>query len=311
MQSRSVPLIGVVQDKICFSNAIDFLNLAHELECQWVELKYEAALDHQYGLRNEAGTKIKRLANLYGIGLSVHAPYNDGLNLGHPDRKVREKTREQMMACLEFCNIIGASYLTVHGGFYETEPNLLVGKKGRINNERISIRDLVPKSHLDELKERVLTQIDWLIGETKKLDLVVALENLHDFSNFKVRFPVTPSDFLVCKKVLGDKIQFVYDLGHGHSTLFHINEFVDKVGDDRIAGTHLHDNNQIDDEHLPVGQGTVDFRGFLTKYIQNGWKFPLNIEVKSYSDLIASIKSLRELYMETEKKVYEKRGGSY
>src|SRR5690554_7192409 len=68
-------------------------------------------------MRGVAGEKLGRLAEKYGIPVSVHAPYNPDVNLGASDKEVRAYTREQMKACLDFASRIKARFITVHGGY--------------------------------------------------------------------------------------------------------------------------------------------------------------------------------------------------
>ena len=126
--------------------------------------------------------------------------------------------------------------------------------------------------------------------------MVPALENFHDFSNFKVRYPIIPEDFKEIGEVLGDSFSINYDTGHGHSTGIHILKFIKAIGVSNIMGTHLHDNHQLGDEHLPIYQGTVDFDAFFRAYKENHWDFPLNIEVKNLEDLLQSWRSLNRVF---------------
>jgi sugar phosphate isomerase/epimerase len=51
-----------------------------------------------------------------------------------------------------------------------------------------------------------------------------------------------------------------------------------------IRHIHLHDNSggqsQADDLHLPIGDGTVDFRAIMTSLMSAGYDGTLTLEVK-------------------------------
>ena len=284
--------IGIVQDKYALPSALEFLNFACQTQVHYAEFKYELALDKSFNLRGPVAETIRRKAEQNNISLSVHAPYNDGVSLGDPDPEVKERTRDQMRSCLEFAGKIGARYITVHGGFFEIEPKQKVTDTlGKPN--RFTVKDFVSVQEYADLKKRTIDELGWLIAEAKGYGVKIALENFHDFSSFKVRFPLVPQDFRECREALGDTFFINYDSGHGHSTGIHILDFIEGVGVQNIIGTHLHDNNQVADEHLPVLEGSIDFQSFFERYLQEGWTFPLNLENKNATDLLKSLEVVR------------------
>lgn len=292
--------IGVVQDKYAFPNALEFLEMARELGADHAELKYELKAELEQQLSGETAKEIRSFAEVNSISLSVHAPYDDGVNFGDMSQIGQEITRQHMLACLDFCQLIGAQYITIHGGFYTIEPQPLVQKTLGKGSERIAIRSLVPKHDFLKLKDHVLQSFAWFKEEAEKRGLVMAIENLHDFSDFKVRFPITPQDLLECKDYLGPDIRINYDSGHAHSTDNHIVDFIQTIGPEFIIGTHLHDNDKSSDLHLPIFQGTVDFASFFQHYLNENWFFPLNIEAKNYNDLVDSVSTLNEIKQNSE-----------
>lgn len=284
--------IGFVQDKSTFPHALEFLNYACAHQVSQVELKYELALDERYNLRGPIAQQIRRVAEQNKISLSVHAPYDDGVSLGDVDADIKERTREQMRLCLEFAQKIGAKYITVHGGFYEIEHQQIVGDMlGRL--DRVTVKDCVPYAEYRDLKNRTIDELGWLIDEAKPGGIKIALENFHDFSSFKVRFPIVPADFRECRAALGDTFYINFDSGHAHSTGIHISDFIEDVGVHNIIGTHLHDNDRLSDQHLPILKGTIDFPSFFEQYFLRGWNFPINLENKHSNDLLQSLAVVR------------------
>lgn len=285
--------IGFVQDKFAFPNALEFLELAVKKDVGHTEFKFEADLDAKFDLRGATAKNLRAIASANRINLSVHAPYNKGVSLGDVDPQIRSNTKKQMLNCLEFAEKIEAQYITVHGGFFEIEHQQSVTKSlGK--PDRIRVKDLVSKASYGDLKKRTIDELGWLIEQGNKHGVKIALENFHDFSSFKVRFPLVPEDFQECRLALGDTFFINYDSGHGHSTGIHIVDFIEQLGVENVVGTHLHDNNEKADLHLPIFQGTVDFTAFFERYKQEGWNFPLNLESKNYQDLMAGLQVLEQ-----------------
>lgn len=272
-------MIGIVQDKRVFPNAEEFLHLGYEIGARHVEFKYEARLDQPYNLRGEMAARLREFAQAKGITFSVHAPYDQGISFGDPSPEVQALTKQRMLECLEFAEKIGAAYITVHGGAVDVEPDEEVKAQIGAPN-RITIRNKVSKHVFAELKERTFTDLAWFIAQGQARGIVIAVENFHDFSFSKLKFPILPADFVELREVLGDSFSINFDSGHAHSTGIQILDFISKVGVEHIIGTHLHDNHQLSDEHLPIFAGTVDFPSFFKSYQELDWQFPLNIEIK-------------------------------
>lgn len=280
-------MIGIVQDKRAFSDPEAFLNLALELGARHVEFKYEERIAEPYGLKKDTPIRLRDLAAEAGITLSVHAPYDQGISFGDPRKEVAVKTKEMMEECLDFAHQIGADYITVHGGMVEIEPQHEV-KKTLGEPNRITLRDLAPASVFESLKERTYQDLAWFMQGGKERGVKIALENFHDFSFFKLRFPILPEDFLECETVLGPDLVVNFDAGHAHSTGIKIVDYIERLGPKMIIGTHLHDNNGRSDEHLPIFAGNIDYTSFFQAYQDNNWNFVLNIENKAEEHMFVS-----------------------
>ena len=287
---------GIVQDKVHFPDPYQFFQVGKELGAASLEFKYETDLDERFSLRNVVAQKLGAQAKDLNMRLSVHAPYNEGINMGDPDPQIRARTREAFIQSLEYASRLGASYVTVHGGHVEIEPQTIPRRgssTGSSHEHPPRLRPFVTAEVFNRLKSRTHKELSWLVTEAERRDLVIALENFHDYSNFKVRYPIIPEDFLEIFAEVGDRLQVNYDSGHGNSTGRQLLDFIQAVGPERVAGTHLHDNNQMADLHLPPLQGNVDFESFLQEYVRRGWMFPLNVEVKNLEDVRVSLNTLR------------------
>ena len=75
------------------------------------------------------------------------------------------------------------------------------------------------------------------------------------------------------------------DVGHAnlHGSGNKSNAIIRKFGK-QIRHVHLHDNlggqSQAVDLHLPIGDGTVDFRAIMTSLVRAGYDGTLTLEVK-------------------------------
>jgi sugar phosphate isomerase/epimerase len=83
--------------------------------------------------------------------------------------------------------------------------------------------------------------------------------------------------------------KLTFDVGHAN-TLGKISEFLQL--DEFIVNVHLHDNNGVNDEHLPVGEGNIDFSNMFRK-MKNWQNKPLIIECHSLAGLKAGVDFVR------------------
>ena len=68
------------------------------------------------------------------------------------------------------------------------------------------------------------------------------------------------------------------DIGHVNYTPVPLETWMDTLWD-RIGYFHLSDNNGVDDDHLPIGEGTVDWEKADRLWKQLNRKVPLTLEV--------------------------------
>lgn len=288
-------VIGAVQEKRVFPDHLAFLDLAVSLGFTWVEFKYEARIDPDGMLRKEAGTHLGKLAQSQNLAISVHAAFDNGINLGSTDKNLLRETRQRIRESLEFAERVNAKYVTIHGGFFELGYTLEPDDQNTVPPFQL-VREEMGSKAFESLKERIINELGTIREYARKRGIVVAPENLHGFSYDRTRFPVTPDDFHACRRALGDDLLLVYDAGHAHSTGLSASEFVSAIGPSNIVGSHIHDNDGSDDQHLPVGKGSISLQEFFMNYSQKGWSFPLNVEVRSKEHFIQSKQSISDSF---------------
>ncbi len=163
-----------------------------------------------------------------GLAVSVHAPFHD-LNPGALEPLVAEATRRRFLQTLEAADRLGARLVVFHPGFERWK----YGGKDQLWLEQ-ALRFWPP-----------------FIDRASRQGCAMALENVFE------RKP-TPLATLLAEldsPVLGH----CFDVGHWH--LFcslSMDEWFFALGS-RTIHLHLHDNFGRADDHLPVGEGSIDF----------------------------------------------------
>ena len=110
------------------------------------------------------------------------------------------------------------------------------------------------------IRDELVPQEEFLVRSIKDLadlapDLLICLENLV-YPHELYRSPEELKRLL--GKVNRSNVGFTLDVGHAVVSGYQPSEFINLLFDE-IFHVHLHDNSGSVDEHLPLGQGTIDY----------------------------------------------------
>jgi sugar phosphate isomerase/epimerase len=163
----------------------------------------------------------------------------------------------------------------------ELDAELLVSHVGRLS------RDYPQKLIRKAIKNAIesLRKINQLSND---LGIVFTIENDHKSNDYVLAGYPEQINFLV--ENVGCKLTF--DIGHAN-TIGKIADFT-KLLHKFIVNVHLHDNNGKEDEHLPIGKGSIDFTGLLKRMKDWRRQKPLIIECHSFAGLKESIDFMRQ-----------------
>jgi len=173
-----------------------------------------------------------------GLATTIHAPFMD-LNPGAIDSSIREATRNRIRQVMCAAELLRPRVIVVHPGYDDLHygDNSLVWLKNSIE----FWREFVPQA--------------------RELGTILAVENI---------FEKEPSTIKALLDAIDDpSFRHCFDVGHWNMfKTVTMEEWFSELGP-YIAECHIHDNNGRSDEHLPVGEGSIDFAGFfplLTSY---------------------------------------------
>ena len=165
----------------------------------------------------------------HGRACTIHATFMD-LNPGSGDRAVRETTRLRVEQTLDCAELLKARVVVFHPGY-----------------SRLSYGSAV-----DTWVANTVSFWQQQQPRIKATGCRVALENI---------FEEEPSTLLQVLNQL-DPAFFGHCFDSGHFNMFctvSLEEWFAALGS-FIIESHLHDNHGVADEHLPVGEGEIDFQ---------------------------------------------------
>jgi len=170
--------------------------------------------------------------NAAGLATTIHSPFMD-LNPGAIDTSIREVTRRRIQQVMKAAELLHPRVIVVHPGFDELHygDNRLLWLKNSID----FWREFVPQA--------------------RELGTILAVENI---------FEKEPSTLKALLDEIDDPcFRHCFDVGHWNMfTTVTMEEWFSELGS-YIAESHIHDNHGDIDEHLPAGEGEIDFARFF------------------------------------------------
>ena len=195
---------------------------------------------------------------------TLHAPFFD-LNPGALDPLIRQVTYQRLSQALTVAARLKAHLMVIHPGFDKWRyPNL-------------------DQAWLALAKEFFPP----LLEQAAACDCRLAIENIYEG---------TPETLV--QLVDGINSQWLghcFDAGHWH--LFGkqtMEEWLDAIGP-RLFHLHLHDNHGNADEHLPVGEGNIDFTPLQLKLRELSSHPSITLEAHSSEHLTRSLQQVQAL----------------
>lgn len=227
--------------------------LQPEIACQGNELD---KIDH--GFLCNIGTQLAEEQ----LHVTIHAPFFD-LNPGTHDLAIETITRRRFTQTLDVAESLQAKLIVFHPGYdrwrYDRQPDLW--------------------------HEQSLLFWPPLIERAAKIGCVMTLENIFE------EIPDTLIRLL-------DQLNSPW-LGHcfdvGHWKLFSdtpLEEWFAVLGR-HTRHIHLHDNRGKADEHLPIGQGSIDFHGLFDQIATLDFTPSMTLEAHVLKDLKKSLLAVR------------------
>lgn len=175
--------------------------------------------------------ELSALANALhhaGRATTIHAPFLD-LNPGALDSSIREVARHRLEQTLKAAEYLKPKVIVVHPGFDELHYG----------------------DHRDAWLANSIDFWSSLVPVARTIGTVLAVENIFDKNPTNIRALLDAVD--------DPCLRHCFDIGHFH--IFgdvSLDEWFEQLGS-FVVETHLHDNHGKSDEHLPVGEGTVNF----------------------------------------------------
>lgn len=212
----------------------------------------------------EYGISIRRIKNIISQGnveYSVHSSFYE-FNLGSIYPARRKAALTQTKKCLKFASLIEAKVVTIHPG-YCPFPHI---KK---------LFEDVKRRFVEDLKECLKFALDE--------GVLLALENIQSKYFFFYRLE---DGLYFIQKV--DGLGLTFDIGHAYISACELGfkkpeNYIAKIVKEKLKNhifhVHLHDNFGVKDNHLPPGNGKINFKPIIKALRDIGYDKQIIVEV--------------------------------
>lgn len=219
----------------------DVIKFSAKLGAECVEIIYDVPhFSPDFDQRKLSS--IRGLLNDHGLRVSVHGSFWD-LNPASHHRELWELTLKQVRRSIDACRVLGGEIVVLHFG-----------------------RCPVPeaKDFLEGTKRRYRRFLEQCLPYAQGRGVTLALENAGG------QLATYPSTVKELKRLVleleGAKVAF--DIGHAHLAERRAGEkatgpvIAEAIEDlrDHLVHVHVHDNHGEQDDHLPPGDGDIDFK---------------------------------------------------
>lgn len=196
-----------------------------------------------------------------GLSCSIHAPFMD-LSLGAFDPRVRQVTVERMEQVIELLPLFPLSWVVCHAGY---EARHYRHEQGRW------------QAHMVQSLSRLLPRL-----ESNKIFLMVENVFENDTAQLTALFQSLASPWL----------RFCLDVGHHHLySRTDVKVWLDDLGP-FLGMVHLHDNHGLLDDHLALGQGSINFLRFFALLKEKGLNPSVTLEPHQEEGVLQSLEFL-------------------
>lgn len=225
----------------------------------------EIVHDYPHFLKENEINSLKSM----DVDYSLHCPFV-GLMFVHPDPDLVKPFFRRLGRSISAAERIGATHCVIHGG--KIPGAYLILKEG---------------IELDEFIDLFTRRLKPVTDRFEDSSVEICIENLLP--------PLLPRNINETIKIKESfpQLGFCLDIAHsevtGETPLYLEAEELD------IDHVHLSDNDRKSDQHLPVGQGKIDFETILSKLKSRGYSGKLIIENNSLEDILRSVENLNSL----------------
>lgn len=227
--------------------------------------RIEVADSGNHALNPRRVERLQEIGASYDLKYSIHAPYSD-TNLAADDDLIREWILKRIRASIRFAAELDAECVVLHPGWTTATERFSRGRSWELN----------------------LRSLHWLMRYAGEYGVKCLIENVPNPTPYLL---VTVDDFQLFEEEMDPPMNYVLDIAHAHLQGEEY-QFMEEFGH-KIDHIHVSDNFGDQDDHLPLGEGNIQWNKVIKKLDSIGFDGWLVIE--SYSKMKENIQYIEKL----------------
>lgn len=250
------------------------LEAVGDLGLGYLELLLEPGSLYPREVDRKGRTRLRRAFQARGIRPTLHATFYN-INLASLNPLIREASLRQLRECLRFAHDLEAGVLIVHAG---------------------EVPGDYPQEFLLPAREGLFASLEEALKEAEGLGVILALENKARGKNRGLI--QSPEEHLELVEALASpNCRIAFDVGHAHTFKLDLRGYLEEVLP-YLEEVHLHDNDGSEDQHRPLGEGTIPLNQLLSTLMKERFPGPLILEMMTLEGLERSLAYLHLVWSE-------------
>jgi sugar phosphate isomerase/epimerase len=247
----------------------EYFQFAFDNDFDRLDLGCSAPPNFPHTFTKDRIKRVKELGEKYNMPYGLHS--SSFVNTAELMPLVREASEQHLLDYITLSKDIGAEYCVIHCGYYSKY------KEAVMQNLFKTFRPAVKLAEELDLP-LVIENMNAVHPDSEIVYLGVTIEELNQV------FDAVPSTHL----------GLALDIGHAALLEGGVASWVEAFPD-KIFHLHLSDNDCVLDQHLPIGDGDIDFQGAFDILKSVGFTGTATLEVGNEDNRLKSLKYLRNL----------------
>ena len=245
------PLRNISFSSMCVTD--DPFGWAHDLEDMGFS-GWEVVCEGKQAIDDSNIKKMREVCETTDLLVTIHLPFSD-LNLASLNQPIWDETLRQLTSCISLASEF-ADLMVVHPGY--------------LSPLGMQMPDLA--------WQQTILGLQRLCDFAEDYGVLIAVENM---PKMEFIFGKDPHEMAGMIELADrDNLGMTLDVGHAHTNGV-LTEFLEM---DEIVHVHIHDNKGRRDEHLPIGQGTVDWESVMSRLLERHGKCRFVIEARDLEE---------------------------
>lgn len=260
--------IGLSTGKVPLEEAFAF---AAENGVGWLELACQEPVNFPRTFDDERIDRVRQLIDEYTMRCVVHSA--SFVNTAETMPGVREAAEEHLKEYIRLTHDLGCDTLIVHAGYHFS-----LG--------------------LDEPMAALVQTLRGCVAVAEELDVQMVLENMNVLpAEAEVLYLGCTTDEVagILDAVDSPHLTCCLDLGHAHLLPEGARTFSERFAG-RIGHVQLTDNDGVHDQHLAIGDGTLDVAESFRQLLRFGYKGGIAIELSDREQQLRSLSYLDQFF---------------